>query len=60
MITPVAFLKEVQSELTKVIWPTRKQTIRLTVLVVAVSLGVGLFIGGLDIIFIRIVDTLLK
>lgn len=60
MATSLTFLKEVKAELTKVIWPTRKETVRLTLLVIAVSVGVGVFIGGLDILFIRIVDTLLR
>lgn len=60
MTSPLTFLKEVKEELVKVVWPTRKETIRLTVVVIAVSVGVGLFIGGLDIVFIKIVDTLLR
>jgi len=60
MTTPTTFLKEVQTELSKVVWPTREQTIKLTLLVIAISVAVGLFIGGLDIIFIKIVDTLLR
>jgi len=42
------FLKEVQTELKKVTWPTREQAIRLTGIVVGVSLVVGLYIGVLD------------
>lgn len=60
MTTPTTFLKEVKTELSKVVWPTRDQTIKLTLLVIAISVFVGLFIGGLDIIFIKIVDTLLR
>lgn len=60
MPTPLKFIDEVKDELSKVVWPTRKETIRLTLFVIVVSLAVGFFIGGLDIIFIRIVDTLLR
>lgn len=60
MSTPIIFLKEVQTELSKVVWPTRQQAFRLTLLVIGVSIAVGLFIGVLDIIFIRIVNTLLR
>ena len=42
------FLKEVKGELSKVAWPTREQTIRYTVLVIAVAVLVGVFLGGLD------------
>lgn len=48
MVNPISFLKEVREELEKVAWPTREQTIRYTVLVIIVAVGVGLFLGGLD------------
>ena len=39
------------SELKKVNWPTRQQTIRLTTVVVGLSLGVAIVLGILDIVF---------
>lgn len=57
---PVVFLKEVRSELSKVIWPTRQETIKLTVIVIAISLAIGLYIGGIDLILTKITDILLK
>jgi preprotein translocase subunit SecE len=42
------FLKEVREELVKVSWPSREQTIRYTVLVIAVAVAVGVFLGVLD------------
>ena len=48
-----SFLKEVKNELTKVTWLSRQQTWRLTLVVVAVSLVVALFIGLLDFIFTK-------
>jgi preprotein translocase subunit SecE len=45
------FFKEVRLELKKVTWPTRAETIRYTLLVIGVSAGVALFLGGLDYIF---------
>ncbi|MBI1919237.1 preprotein translocase subunit SecE [Candidatus Microgenomates bacterium] len=53
MVSPITFLKEVRSELTKVIWPTPAEVIRLTWLVILISLAVGLFIGALDFIFTK-------
>lgn len=46
----INFLKEVREELSKVVWPSREQTIRYTILVIIVSVVVGLFLGGLDYI----------
>ncbi|MFH0852033.1 MAG: preprotein translocase subunit SecE [bacterium] len=45
------FLKEVKVELKKVTWPTRQETIKYTLLVIGVSAGVAIFLGGLDYIF---------
>ncbi|MBI4709481.1 MAG: preprotein translocase subunit SecE [Candidatus Portnoybacteria bacterium] len=45
------FLKEVRTEMKKVTWPTRQDTIRYTLIVIGVSLGVAIFLGGLDFLF---------
>ena len=45
------YLVESWAELKKVAWPTRETVIRLTILVVAVSVAVGLYIFVLDRIF---------
>ncbi|MBU2577604.1 preprotein translocase subunit SecE [Patescibacteria group bacterium] len=50
---PAKFLSEVKNELTKVTWPTRQEVVRLTIVVVIISLVVGLFIGGLDFLFTK-------
>jgi len=55
---PVKFVKEVRAELGKVTWPTREDTIKLTVVVIAISVLVGGFIGGLDAIFLQITSSL--
>ena len=47
----VIFIQEAKEELMKVNWPSKKQTINYTLLVVAVSLAVAGFLGGLDWIF---------
>lgn len=46
----ISFLKGVKEELNKVVWPSREQTIRYTILVIIVATAVGLFLGGLDYI----------
>lgn len=42
------------SELQKVSWPTRQETIKLTIVVIVGSLFVGLYIGVLDVIFAQL------
>jgi len=47
----VAFLKEVRLEIKKVNWPTRRETLNYTLIIIGVSLAVAIFLGGLDAIF---------
>ncbi len=53
-IPPVRFVREVIAELKKVTWPTPSDTIKLTLMVIAVSVAVGLYIGTLDIVLIQV------
>ncbi len=48
--SPVTFGKQASDEIRKVTWPTRTEVIRLTVAVIAISVIVGLFLGGIDLI----------
>jgi len=57
---PVSFFRETRDELKKVVWPTRQETIRLTLVVIIISLIVGLFLGGLDFIFVKIIGIIVK
>lgn len=54
------FLGEVRVELSKVVWPTPNQTLRLTIIVVIVTLIVGFFIGGIDFILTKLLEVVLK
>jgi len=57
-VAPVQFLNEVVAELKRVTWPTRDETLKLTVVVIAISVLVGAFIGGLDSIFVALQKVL--
>jgi preprotein translocase subunit SecE len=59
-LNPVIFLKEVKAELMKVVWPTRQEVIKLTIVVIAVSILFGLYIGGLDLVFTQLTNFLIK
>lgn len=59
-MNPVSFLREVKMELDKVVWPTRRQALELTLLVVVISVIVGVYVGGLDFVFTSIINTLVK
>lgn len=58
--SPVQFIREVIAELKKVTWPTRAEVIKLTLVVIILSVSVGAFIGGLDITFLKITTLLFK
>jgi len=53
------FLKETRVELKKVNWPTRKETIKYTLIVIGLSFAVALFLGGLDYLFTFIITKFL-
>jgi len=47
----VDYIKETKTEMKHVNWPTRKQAIVFTVVVIVVSIGVSLFLGFFDFLF---------
>ena len=53
--------RDIFAELKKVTWPTREETVRLTAVVLDVSITIGLLLGGVDLGFNWLVDnTLLR
>jgi preprotein translocase subunit SecE len=42
------YLRESKEELEKVTWPTQKETVRYSILVIIVSLALGLYFGVVD------------
>jgi len=59
-ITPLKFINQSKQELKKVVWPTKKQVINFTSVVIGVSIITGLFIGGLDYLFTQLVGLIIK
>ncbi len=47
----IDYIKDTKGELKHVTWPTRKQTIWFTVLVIAISLFISFYLGFFDFIF---------
>jgi preprotein translocase subunit SecE len=48
MANPLQFLREARSELGKVVWPSRRDLLRITMAVVILSLVVAVFLGLID------------
>jgi len=56
----VRTVRETRSELRKVVWPTREETIRLTVVVIIISLIIGLILFTADTIFLFLYTSLVN
>lgn len=52
----IEFLKEVRSELKRVTWLSKKETIKYTLIVIGISLVVAAFLGGLDFLFVWLLE----
>ena len=51
------FFKESEQELRHVNWPTREEAIRLTAIVIGISIGLAVFLGAFDYLFAYILKT---
>ncbi len=56
----INYLKDTRQELNHVSWPTQRQAIISTALVIGISIVVALFVGAFDFAFTRGVDWFIK
>lgn len=56
----VSYLKSSYAELHKVSWPTKKQTINYSLVVVLLSVGMAVFFAGLDYILNLGLESIIK
>ena len=56
----IDFLREVKVELEKVVWPTRAQTIRLTFIVIFITIMVAFFVGVVDFGLVNLSQYLIQ
>ncbi len=54
------FASSIVEELKRVVWPTRKETVRLTTVVIGISLIIGLYIGIIDILLTKGLELVTK
>ena len=52
------FIRDIIAELKKVVWPSRREAIYLTTLVLVVTVAMGILLGALDYGFTQLVDKL--
>lgn len=48
------YVKQTRAEMSHVNWPTRSQTIRFTVLIIAVSIVTAMLLGFSDFVFAKL------
>lgn len=53
------FVSQVRNELNQVTWPTKQRTIKLTTIVIAVSVIVGAYLGALDYLFTKLIGLII-
>ena len=56
----VNYLKEVRLELFKVTWPKKNEVMKLTIVVFIISIVVALYLSGLDLIFTKLLESLIS
>ena len=57
--SPAEFLRQVQTEGRKVVWPTREETVRTAIFVFILTVILSLFFLGIDSLFSAVVRWLL-
>lgn len=56
----IQYLREVKTELIKVVWPSRKDTIKMTLIVIVFSALVAAFLGSVDYGLNKLVELILR
>jgi len=59
-VTPGEFIRQVRSEASKVVWPTRRETLTTAVMVLIMTSLLAIFFLGVDSVFSTIVQFLLR
>ena len=54
------WFRETRGELRKVVWPTREEALRLTYVVLGISLVMGLLLGGADLLLSTLYGLLVR
>ncbi|OCC22992.1 preprotein translocase subunit SecE [Croceicoccus estronivorus] len=58
--SPGEFIRQVRAEASKVVWPTREETVRTSIFVGILMLILSLFFLGIDSLFSAVVRWLLS
>ncbi len=56
----ISYLTEVKAESKNIKWPTRKQVINYTVVVIVLSTALAIYVGALDALFAKLLSIVLN
>ena len=56
----IRYVRETRAEISKVTWPTRKETINLTIVVLVTVIAMSIFLGLFDALFSWIFTQLIQ
>ena len=59
MTNPIQFLKEARSELTKVVWPSRKETYAATLVVIIVVVIISVYLAAVDLVLTKAIQAII-
>ncbi|MEN8199697.1 MAG: preprotein translocase subunit SecE [Thermodesulfobacteriota bacterium] len=54
------FIDEVKVEFTKIVWPDKKVTMSLTGVVIVFSILASVYLGSVDMVLGKLIDTVLR
>ena len=60
MANIATFFSEVKTELSKVVWPTKAQTMQYTLMVIVISVLVALILGAADLGLLKLFEKLIS
>lgn len=55
----ISHIKEVKAETKNIKWPTRKQVINYTIIVIVLSILLAAYIGALDALFAKLLSKII-
>ena len=58
--SPGEFIRQVRTEVGKVVWPTRQETVQTAIMVLIMTIILAIFFLGVDAVFAAIVKGLLS
>lgn len=55
----ISYIKEVKAETKNIKWPTKKQVINYTIIVIVLSILLAAYVGALDALFAKLLSIII-